>query len=142
MDLQTAGRKQRIVYRAWWTYRLSVTIAAVAYLLQAVSAGQYLSGSAAFLRVHQQTPIVADMALFIGIISAIVLRWPGGVSARPLVVVIAIFLVAQAQAFAGSLRLMSWHVPLGVGLATLAVAIALHAWRHAAPLQKPSAMTR
>jgi len=141
VQLETSSSNQRIRNNSWWVYRFAITIAAVAYLFQAVTAGQYLSGNVVFLRMHQQTPIAADAALVAGIVAAILLRWPGRATVRPLVLIIATFLLAQAQAFAGSLRLMSWHVPLGVGVAVFAVVIALHACRQAAPenLTRPRA---
>lgn len=107
---------------------MALTLAAVAYLFQAVSAGQFLEGDYAFLRVHQLGTTVADVLMFVALVSAGCLKWVARGPLSPFLAVVGTIIVSQAQAAAGAARLIWLHVPLGVVLIGLVWAIAWAAW--------------
>ena len=111
-----------------WALRVTVTLAAVVYLFQAVSAGQFLEGDYAFLRVHQLGTTVADVLMFVALVSAGCLKWVARGPLSPFLAVVGTIIVSQAQAAAGAARLIWLHVPLGVVLIGLVWAIAWAAW--------------
>ena len=111
-----------------WAFRATITPAAVTYLFQAVSAGQFLDGDYAFLRVHQVGTTVADALLLLALVAAGCLRWLARGPLAPFLYVLGAMLVSQGQAAAGAARIIWLHVPLGVVLTGLVWAVAWGAW--------------
>ena len=111
-----------------WTFRAAITLAAVGYLFQAVSAGQFLDGYYAFLQVHQVGTSVVDGLMAIALVSTALLKWVARGPVAPFVAVLATMAVSQAQAATGAARIIWLHVPLGVAVIGLAWATAWGAW--------------
>lgn len=111
-----------------WTLRVVVTAAAVTYLFQAVSAGQFLDGDYAFLRLHQAGTTIADVLMFIALVSAAGLKWIARGPLAPFLITLVAMVVSQGQAATGAARIIWLHVPLGVALIGLVWALAWGAW--------------
>ncbi|MEV0056291.1 hypothetical protein AB0H34_38135 [Saccharopolyspora shandongensis] len=113
----------------WWGFRVLISATSAAYVLQAVLAGQFLSGTYASLGWHQITATSADALLVCAIAVAVFLRWPGKGEWWPLLASVGLFLAAQAQTATGAARLLTLHIPLAVLITVAAVAVAAFAWR-------------
>lgn len=111
-----------------WVLRVAVALAAAVYLFQAVSAGQFLDGDYAFLRVHQLGTTIADALMFLALASTGCIKWIARGPLTPFLAVLGAILVSQAQAAAGAARLIWLHVPLGVVLIGVVWAVAWAAW--------------
>lgn len=120
-----------------WALRVAVTVAAVAYLFQAVSAGQFLAGDYAFLRLHQLGTTTADLLMVLALVSAAGLKWIARGPRAPFLITLAAMLVSQAQAATGAGRILWLHVPLGVALIGLVWALAWGTWTSAAWREVP-----
>ncbi|UQU67654.1 hypothetical protein COUCH_15870 [Couchioplanes caeruleus] len=108
-------------------FRSAISAAAVVYLFQAVSAGQFLDGGYDFLRLHQLGTTVADGLMALALIATTLMKWGRG-SLRPFLGVLATILVSQAQAACGAARMVWLHVPLGVLVIGLVWVLAWFAW--------------
>lgn len=114
--------------RYLWAWRILLTVAAAGYLFQAVSAGQFLQGDYAFLRIHQLGTTALDIVVVLALVTAGLLRWAARGPVLPLLGTLGVFAVSQAQAGTGAARIVWLHVPLGVVLIGLVWALAWHAW--------------
>jgi len=103
---------------------LSWSVAA-AYLGQAVLAGQFFSGTYAALGLHATRGTVSDVILFLGLVIAALLRWHAKGPIWPFWAALSLLVANQVQNGAGAARLISLHIPLGVTMLAVAVAIAL-----------------
>ena len=112
---------------------MTITLAAIGYLFQAVSAGQFLDGDYAFLRVHQLGTTVVDVLMFLALVATVLLKWVARGPLTPLVAVLATLIASQAQAATGASRIIWLHIPLGVIVIGLAWATAWMAWNVARP---------
>src|SRR5699024_11778007 len=97
-----------------WALCVAVTVAAVSYLFQAVSAGQFLDGDYAFLRLHQLGTTTADLLMFLALVSAAGLKWVARGPLAPFLITLAAMIVSQVQAATGAGRLLLLLVPLVV----------------------------
>lgn len=100
-------------------------LVAAAYLGQAVLAGQFFSGTYAALGLHGTGGTVADVILFLGLVIGALLRWHAKGPIWPFWAMLGLLVVNQVQNGAGAARLVSLHIPLGVTMLALSVAIAL-----------------
>jgi hypothetical protein len=122
-----------------WPFRLLSGIAAVLFALQAVFAGQMLSGTFGALQWHQNNAALADMVLFAAIPAALLLRWPGRGPLWPVFAVLGLLVLSYTQSALGFARLLTVHVPLGVAVILAAGTLAVWSWRHqAAPVPAPA----
>ena len=121
-------RRDRWFRPCLWAFRVTITLAAVIYLFQAVTAGQFLDGDYAFLRVHLMGATVGDITMFSALIATACLKWVARGPLTPFLGVLGAIVVAQAQVTAGFNRMIWLHVPLGVVLIGLVWALAWSAW--------------
>ncbi|ASO21248.1 hypothetical protein FHR81_002218 [Actinoalloteichus hoggarensis] len=110
-------------------YCLLTSAVAVTLFLQAVLAGQFLSGTFGSLQRHQDGAALADMLLITAFLVAIPARWPGRGPRWPLVASLGLLGLTGAQNVAGFERLLTVHIPLGVAIILLAVLLAVRSWR-------------
>lgn len=103
-------------------------LAAVAYLFQAVSAGQFLSGDYVFLRVHQLGTTAADTLMLIALVATACLKWVARGPLTPFAAVLTVMAVSQLQAASGAARLVWLHIPLGVAVIGFVWALTFAAW--------------
>lgn len=120
-----AGRQPRI---SLWLLRLVLSMHAVAVLCQPVLAGQFLSGDVDSITVHGVIGswLAVLAILTIGVTLVYVIAGRGSLWILPVVVLL--FFAVGIQVGAGYERTLSVHVPLGVGLAVLAVLLAIWVW--------------
>lgn len=112
-----------------WPFRVSMTVAAVMLCLQPVYAGEFLSGSYSALQSHNDNADYAAIAVLVAAVCAVVLRWPGGGPRWPLLASVVLFGLTAAQIVTGHARVLAAHVPLGVAIVAVAVALAVWSWR-------------
>ena len=109
--------------------RVVVVAHAALVLAQAAFAGRYLSGDAAGLRLHERNAeLIVTLALVQLILAALVWR-PGRGPAWPALASLALWLAEVAQMSLGYGRVLGVHVPLGVAIFGLTVALAIGTWR-------------
>ena len=127
--LPAATRRRRDVHWFLWPYRVIVTSVAALCFLQAILAGQFLSGTYSSLLAHQNTAAVIDMLLILAIPIAVIITVWGRRSWWPIVFVVGLLGLTSAQNWLGFGRILALHVPLGVAIVMIATAAAIWAWR-------------
>ena len=109
--------------------RAVVLAHAALVLAQAAFAGRYLSGDAAGLRLHERNAELIVTLALVQLILAVLVWRPGRGPAWPALASLALWLAEVAQMSLGYGRLLGVHVPLGVAIFGLTVALAIGTWR-------------
>lgn len=112
-----------------WVFRITSTVAAMMLFDQAVFAGQFLDGTYGSLHMHRENATYAGIFVLISAVAAVLVRWPGRGPWWPILASVGIFGLIALQIVLGFARAISLHVPLGVTIILLAVALAVWAWR-------------
>lgn len=112
-----------------WPFRVSMTVAAVMLALQPVYVGEFLSGSYSALQSHNDNADYAAIAVGVAAVCAVLLRWPGGGPRWPLLASVVLFGLTAVQIVTGHARVLAVHVPLGVAIVAVGVALAVWSWR-------------
>jgi hypothetical protein len=112
-------------------YRLTVTAAAVLAFNQAVFAGQFLSGTYPALRMHRDMSNVTFGVVAVGVVAAILLRRFGSGPRWPVPACVALLALTALQALFGYWLVLTVHIPLGVAVIVLLVALTAAAWKPA-----------
>jgi hypothetical protein len=102
-------------------------------LVQAVFAGRFLAGDDAGLRLHEGN---AELIVTVGLVQLVValLAWrPGRGPGWPALASLALLVAEVTQMGFGYEGRLAVHVPLGVAIFGLAVAVALASWRQPRP---------
>jgi hypothetical protein len=109
--------------------RAVVLAHAALVLAQAAFAGRYLSGDAAGLRLHERNAELIVTLALVQLILAVLVWRPGRGPAWPALASLALWLAEVAQMSLGYGRVLGVHVPLGVAIFGLTVALAIGTWR-------------
>ena len=116
--------------------QLSLTVTALLMFGQAVLAGLFMGGAHSAFAWHREMATVTGIALMIAIVAAVLAnrlgrapRWLIGATAGLLALM-------SLQAFAGFRSLSALHVPLGVIVILVAVALSVWAWRLRPPAER------
>lgn len=112
-----------------WPYRIVATLVAVLCYLQAVLAGQFLSGTYGSLLAHQNTAAIIDMLLILGIVLALPITLWGRRPWWPVIFAAGLLGLTSAQNQLGFARILTLHIPLGVAIVMAATGVAAWAWR-------------
>ena len=119
-------------------FRAVVLAHAALVLIQAAFAGRYLGGDAAGLRAHERNAeLIATVALIQLLVAVIVWR-PGRGPGWPALASLVLLAAEVTQIGFGYGRRLALHVPLGVAIFGLTVALALACWRLARPAREGS----
>jgi hypothetical protein len=113
--------------------RAVASVHATLVLLQAAFAGRFLAGDAAGLRLHERN---ADLIVTLALVQLVValLAWrPGRGPGWPALASLALLVAEVTQMAFGYEGRLAVHVPLGVFIFGLAVALALASWRRPRP---------
>lgn len=110
-------------------------------IMQPITIGQYLSGSYGMLDLHSVFGHLLSVASFLLGLTAVLYAVAGG-RVWILVVTAPLWLIEGFQVGMGYARLLGVHVPLGVGLVTLAVLLAIAVFRPAAGRDRGSRAAR
>lgn len=128
---------------AVWTLRIITTLAAVLVLVQPVLAGLFVTGDVGKLEMHSMTASVLVAVIFLQLVAAILVWRPGRGPAWPIGACTALFVAAELQSGMGYARLLAVHIPLGVLLFGLSVALLIAVWsprvRRSRPRRAPEA---
>jgi hypothetical protein len=115
-----------------WLLRVVLTVQAVAAVAQPVIAGRYLSGDFDALAIHAAVAGLMMLATIAAFVAA-VLYWVVGRGAGwPALTLVALFVAVIAQMALGAIRVLAIHIPLGVAIVAIAVALAVWSFRPAA----------
>lgn len=100
---------------------------ALAVLVQAMTAGQLMSGGGA--GAHGMGALAVHV-LGLALVVAAVLMWrPGRGAGRPALVALAVLVLGFVQSMLGGSGAVAAHVPLGMGLFGLSVWLLVWSWR-------------
>jgi hypothetical protein len=109
--------------------RAVVLAHAALVLAQAAFAGRYLSGDAAGLRLHERNAELIVTLAMVQLVLAVLVWRPGRGPAWPALASLALWLAEVAQMSLGYGRVLGVHVPLGMAIFGLTVALAIGTWR-------------
>ncbi|MEU0546196.1 hypothetical protein [Micromonospora sp. NPDC005979] len=117
--------------RRWpiWLFRLTITTATVLAFDQAVFAGQFLSGSYGALHLHRDTATATVAALAASIVTSALWRRAGTGPRWPMPASIVLFVLTALQTWLGYQLILAVHIPLGVTIIVLLIALTAAAWR-------------
>ena len=111
--MPTAARPLRVV----------VLLHTALVLAQAAFAGQFLAGGGAWVRVHEANAGIIHMVAVFQLVLAILVWRPGRGPGWPALASLALLLAEELQMGFGYARILALHVPLGVAIFGLTVAI-------------------
>ncbi|MEV4413149.1 hypothetical protein [Catellatospora sp. NPDC049609] len=113
---------------AVWSLRGSASVVTALVLAQPVLAGLFVTGDVGMLEMHSMTASILVAVIFLQVVAAIVVWRPGRGPAWPIGASTALFVVAELQSGMGYARLVAVHIPLGVLLFGLSVALLIAVW--------------
>ena len=103
--------------------RAIVLLHAVLVLTQAALAGQFLAGHGAWLRVHETNAGIIQLVGLVQLVVAVLLWRPGRGPGWPALASLALLVAEELQIGFGYARVLALHVPLGVAIFGLTVAM-------------------
>ena len=103
--------------------RAVVLLHAALILAQAAFAGQFLAGDSAWVRVHELNAGIIHLVAFVQLVVAILVWRPGRGPGWPALASLALLLAEELQLGFGYARMLALHVPLGVAIFGLTVAM-------------------
>jgi hypothetical protein len=106
-----------------------VLVHAVLVLAQAAFAGRYLAGDAGGLSAHELNASLIPWVALIQLGVAVAVWRPGRGPGWPALASLALLLAEVAQIAVGYQQRLAVHVPLGVAIFGLTVALTLASWR-------------
>ncbi|MET8863049.1 hypothetical protein ABZW11_08845 [Nonomuraea sp. NPDC004580] len=109
------------------TFKVVTVLNTLAVLLQAVTAGQLMSGGAAGL--HGMGASAVHLLGLVQLVAAVLLWRPGRGAGWPAVVSAGVLLLGFVQSMLGGSGAVAAHVPLGMALFGLSVWLLVRAWR-------------
>ncbi|MBU2662499.1 hypothetical protein KOI35_03155 [Actinoplanes bogorensis] len=110
-------------------FRLTTTVAAVLACNQAVFAGQFLSGTYVALRLHRDGSTYTVAAVASTVLAAVLWRRLGRGPAWPIPATMALVALTAVQTFLGYRLVLAVHIPLGVTVIMLLIALTVAGWR-------------
>jgi hypothetical protein len=124
------ARAETATVAGWtvWSLRWLTLIVTLLVLVQPVLAGLFVTGDVGMLDLHSINASFLTVFAFLQIVAAILVWRPGRGPAWPIWASVAGFLLAEAQAGLGYARVVSAHIPLGVALFGLWVALLIAVW--------------
>ena len=114
---------------AFWPLRLVATLQTLAMANQPVFAGQLLAGTFSGLTRHRENAMLVFFVLVLELVTAVVLRVPGGGPVWPVFFCLGMLALVAIQMMLGFTRTLALHVPLGVTLVVATVLMLVWAWR-------------
>jgi hypothetical protein len=103
--------------------RAIVLLHAALVLTQAALAGQFLAGHGAWLRVHETNAGIIQLVGLVQLVVAVLLWRPGRGPGWPALASLALLVAEELQIGFGYARVLALHVPLGVAIFGLTVAM-------------------
>ena len=103
--------------------RVAVLLHAAVILAQAALAGQFLAGHGAWLRVHETNAGIIQLVGLVQLVVAVLLWRPGRGPGWPALASLALLVAEELQIGFGYARVLALHVPLGVAIFGLTVAM-------------------
>ena len=96
---------------------------------QSLQAGEFMSGRYEFLEFHAFGALGASVLVALAAVGAGWARSRGVYTWRPVVLTTLLFVAIRLQVWAGEVRALSVHVPLGVSIIVAGVGLTVWAWR-------------
>ncbi|ACZ86907.1 hypothetical protein [Streptosporangium roseum] len=114
--------------------RILVTAQAVALVVAASFAGQAVQGGAELAETHVMVGMVVHLIALLQIVAAVLVWRPGRGAGWPALASLGLFLIGMGQHF--SWEMLGTHVPSGLALFGLAVAVLIWAWSPRAAVRR------
>lgn len=132
------GENGRVKRRTWMVslLRWSAVLFMLSTLGQAVLAGMFVTGDVDLLRWHDHNAQASSIILTVVIVAAILVWRPGRGAAWPVWITLLILILVEAQKMLGSMRLVSWHIVLGVSIFGMSTALVVWAFGYRLPEQR------
>ena len=111
-----------------WLLRVSAALVAALVLAQSVLAGLFVTGDVGMLSLHSATASLLAALAFLQVVAAVLVWRPGRGPAWPIWASVMFFLLIEAQSAAGYARALALHIPMGVLMFGLSVALLSRAW--------------
>ena len=111
------------------SYRVPIALAAVMLFNQSLQAGEFMSGRYEFLEFHAFGALGASILVGLAVVGAGWARSRGVYTWRPVVLTALLFVAIRLQVWAGEVRALSVHVPLGVSIIVAGIGLTVWAWR-------------
>jgi hypothetical protein len=115
-----------------WLLRALLTVQAVAAVAQPVIAGRYLSGDFDALAIHAAVAGLMMLATIAAFVAAVLYWFASRGAGWPALTLVALLVAVIAQMALGAIRVLAIHIPLGVAIVAIAVALAVWSFRPAA----------
>ncbi|WP_283135099.1 hypothetical protein [Rhizohabitans arisaemae] len=128
MTAAQASRPPGMARWAKWSLRVLAMAVTLLALVQPVLAGLFVTGDVGMLDLHGMIASFLVVLAFLQIIASILAWRPGRGPAWPVSVSIGIFVVIELQAALGYARAIALHIPVGVLLFGLLVALLIAVW--------------
>lgn len=116
--------------------QISLTVTALLTFGQAVLAGLFMGGVHSAFAWHREMATVTGIALMIAIVAAVLATRLGRAPRWLIGATVGLLALMSLQAFAGFRSLSALHVPLGVIVILVAVALAVWAWLLRSPAER------
>ncbi|MEV4244630.1 hypothetical protein AB0J63_14590 [Streptosporangium canum] len=115
--------------------RILVTAQAVALVVAASFAGQAVQGGEDLAETHVMVGMVVHLIALLQIVAAVLVWRPGRGAGWPALASLGLLLVGMGQHF--SWEMLGTHVPSGLALFGLTVAVLIWAWSPRAAVRRP-----
>jgi hypothetical protein len=112
-----------------WAMRGLATLHLALVLEQAVLAGMFVTGEVDMLARHSDNAVLTSTVMIFLLVAAILLWRPGRGPGRPALVCAGLVVAETAQIMLGQSRLLAVHIPLGVTIFGVSMALALWTWQ-------------
>ncbi|RJL36199.1 hypothetical protein D5H75_01790 [Bailinhaonella thermotolerans] len=122
---------------AVWSLRGLVLAVTLLVLAQPVLAGLFVTGDVGMLGLHGAIASFLAALVFFQVVAAILVWRPGRGPAWPIGASVAGFVLVEAQSAAGYARAVALHIPLGVLLFGLSVALLIAVWSPGVRRRRP-----
>lgn len=125
------ARSQRWNRAIMGSLRVLFLLFLIDMLVQVVLAGLFITGDVALLKWHDNNAnIFLSTLLFFALIPALLLWRPARGTSGPIWWILVLFLLIEAQKTLGYLRLIEWHIPVGVAIFGISVGLVVWAYLH------------
>lgn len=113
---------------AVWSLRGIVLLVTLLVFIQPVLAGLFVTGDVGMLDLHSMTASFLAVLVFFQIVAAILVWRPGRGPAWPIAAGVATFVLVELQSGLGYARAVAVHIPFGVLLFGLSIAVLIGVW--------------
>ncbi|ASO19683.1 fatty acid desaturase [Actinoalloteichus hoggarensis] len=142
MTTTTPDRRRGLRLVIALTIRVLVVLYFLSTFLQAVLAGLFVTGDVGMLAMHEINAHTNLFLVFLLIIAAVLLRWPVGGPGWPIIAFVLLAVLVFTQTEMGFMRVVDLHIPTGVLLFGISVALLIWAFGKSFDVSRRTARRR